>query len=120
MIDKRDRGRVRTPEDIERKYDLSGMKKTLEKNLEILELLMEGSSDGSDYILPVASAKTLGGVKVGSNVNVTDTGVLTTKVIDYLSDDNLPPTSKAVNDRILSVEGKNEALTNEEIEAICK
>lgn len=37
---------------------------------------MGGSGDGSSYTLPVASASTLGGVKVGSGLSITESGVL--------------------------------------------
>lgn len=41
---------------------------------------LETDSGGGSYVLPTASADTLGGVKVGSNLSINDSGVLSSTI----------------------------------------
>lgn len=54
------------------------------KVVERLEALEEGGGGGG-YVLPVASDETLGGVKIGENLSITEEGVLSAAsgVVDY-------------------------------------
>lgn len=50
------------------------------------------------YVLPIASATTLGGVKVGENLTIAENGVLSVDVANVAEEDNTKPiTSAAVN-----------------------
>lgn len=51
-----------------------------------------GGGSGSGYVLPPASASTLGGIKVGSNLSVTADGVLSATDTKY----TLPPATKTI------------------------
>ena len=49
------------------------------KSLSVIEIKKEGQGGGgavNPYVLPVASGTTLGGIKVGSNLNITNDGTL--------------------------------------------
>lgn len=46
--------------------------------------LMQNGGGGSSYELPVASEDTLGGVKIGSNMAITDDGILSANNIDSM------------------------------------
>lgn len=45
-----------------------------------------GAGPGGSYVLPVATADTLGGVKIGENVDVTEDGVISIDGADLLDD----------------------------------
>lgn len=45
-----------------------------------------GTGPGGNYVLPVATADTLGGVKIGENVDVTEDGVISIDGADLLDD----------------------------------
>lgn len=51
-----------------------------------------GGGSGSGYVLPPASASTLGGIKVGSNLSITADGVLSATDTKY----TLPPATKTI------------------------
>lgn len=84
------------------------------------DITMNFGAGGKPYTLPVATKERLGGIKVGENVNVEEEGTLTVKTLSYLEDDNLPPTSKAVRDRMIKIETRTLSLTNTEIDEICR
>ena len=53
---------------------------------------------GAGYVLPPATDKTLGGIKVGDALTITKDGVLSVLRADAVEEDNTPPiTSAAVH-----------------------
>lgn len=66
---------------------------------------MEITQDSSGYKLPAATAETLGGVKVGSNLTIDSRGVLSVDTADNAQEDNTRPiTSAAVYTQIGNIE----------------
>ena len=60
---------------------------------------------GGDYQLPAATAETLGGVKVGRNLTIDNSGVLSVDTADAAQQDNTRPiTSAAVYTQIGNIE----------------
>ena len=57
-----------------------------------------GAGGGAGYVLPPATDKTLGGIKVGDALTITKDGVLSVLRADAVEEDNtLPITSAAVH-----------------------
>ena len=52
---------------------------------------------GVGYVLPPATADTLGGVMIGENINVSDTGVISVNLSAYLKSDAISDWAKAEN-----------------------
>lgn len=66
---------------------------------------MEITQDTSGYKLPAATAETLGGVKVGRNLTIDSSGVLSVDTADAAQQDNTRPiTSAAVYTQIGNIE----------------
>lgn len=67
--------------------------------------VMDGTGAPGSYTLPVATAERLGGVKVGDNLTITDSGVLSVDVAnDATEDDTRPITSAAVHMEIGNID----------------
>mgnify|MGYP001172345800 CR=1 FL=1 len=55
-------------------------------NPNLMQAMVKGSSDassGADYTLPTASSTTLGGVKIGTNLNIDENGVVSSTDTKY-------------------------------------
>lgn len=64
----------------------------------IVNPVFDSSGIHESYILPIASATTLGGIKVGENLTITENGILSVDVANIVEADNTRPiTSAAVN-----------------------
>ena len=50
---------------------------------------------GVGYVLPSATADTLGGVKIGDNINVSDSGTISVNLSEYLKSDEISDWAKA-------------------------
>lgn len=62
-------------------------------NLWVAGSIKCGGSSG--YTLPSATADTLGGVMIGENINVSDTGVISVNLSEYLKSDEISDWAKA-------------------------
>lgn len=62
-------------------------------NLWVAGSIKCGGSSG--YTLPPATADTLGGVMIGENINVSDTGVISVNLSEYLKSDEISDWAKA-------------------------
>lgn len=63
-----------------------------------VQTIIQNNSGSGDYDLPIASDKTLGGIMVGENLSITDTGVLSVMTADDVEENNTKPiTSAAVH-----------------------
>ena len=66
---------------------------------------MDGDGAPGSYTLPVATGEKLGGVKVGDNLTITDSGVLSVDIAnDATKDDTRPITSAAVHMEIGNID----------------
>lgn len=80
---------------------------------------MEITQDASGYKLPAATAETLGGVKVGRNLTIDSSGVLSVDTADAAQeDDTRPITSAAVYTQIGNINAAPVAGSYELIETI--
>ena len=71
---------------------------------------------GSTYSLPIASKNTLGGIKVGDNLNIDENGILSANDIS-LSWNNIPDkpslyTQEEINNKITLLENKDAEIDN--------
>lgn len=71
------------------------------ENITTVQTIIQSSDNkggSGDYDLPIASDKKLGGVMVGENLAISDTGVLSVTTADDVEEDNTKPiTSAAVH-----------------------
>lgn len=65
----------------------------------------EGGGSGGDYVLPIASQTTLGGIRVGSNLEISADGTLSVTTTNQAEQDNTKPiTSAGVHTQLGNIE----------------
>jgi hypothetical protein len=67
---------------------------------------------GVGYVLPLANADTLGGVKIGDNISVTADGVISVNLSEYLKSDEISDWAKAESKPVYTAEEVGAAEKN--------
>lgn len=67
---------------------------------------------GVGYVLPSATADTLGGVKIGDNINVSDSGTISVNLSAYLKSDEISDWAKAESKPVYTAEEVGAAEKN--------
>lgn len=95
-------------EDFNRAFSL------IEADLQRIADSISGDSSGGGILIPVATAETLGGIKIGENMSAEIDGMATVKTADEITaDSSLPARSDSVYEYIDGL-----AMTDEEVDAI--
>ena len=68
---------------------------------------------GVGYVLPSATADTLGGVKIGDNINVSDSGTISVNLSAYLKSDEISDWAKAESKPVYTAEEVGAATVSE-------